>query len=280
MFSNTSTNLSIGLPDGRHIRNATYELLRKANLNIPIYGDTEGRKYKTELTLPSGKICDIIIDKPRDLLYSLALGEVDIIITGSDYVDDFCLFHSRQSKSVFSLGCGLIESAHLELNHLGYSGTKLGFMIKKDSPFNNLDELILNQGKIICYTEFPMIASQYLSRLSSYQSRFGHALPSIVSNFSIIEDNPNVIIIYSHGATESKATVDNKILIFELRLSGKTSEINRLKLLYDTGDPIFNLIYERRDSTNKDKIKEFVTLIETTIKKYPNLYTISKSNFL
>lgn len=276
MFSNVNTNLSIGLPDGRHIRDATYNLLRRANLNIPVYGDIEERKYKTELALPSGEICNIIIDKPRDLLYSLVLGKVDIIITGSDYLDDFCLFHNRQLKSVFGLGCGLIESAHLGLNHLGYFGTQLGFMIKKDSFFNNLDELILNQEKIICYTEFPMIASKYLSQLSSYQRRFGYALPSIVSNFSIIEENPNVIIIYSHGATESKATVDNKVLIFELRLSGKTSEINKLKLLYDMKDPIFNLIYKRKDSVNNEKIKEFVTLIETTIKKYPDLYIISK----
>ena len=276
MFFNVNTNLLIGLPDGRHIRDDICELLRRANLNIPVYCDNKERKYKTELALPSGEICDIIIDKPRDLLYSLALGKVDIIITGSDYVDDFCLFHNRQSKSVLGLRCGLIESAHLGLNHLGYPGAQLGFMVRKDNPFNDLDELILNQEKIICYTEFPIIASQYLSQLSSYQSRFGHALPSIASNFSIVEDNPDVIIIYSHGATESKATADNKVLIFELRLSGKTSEINELKLLCNKGDPIFNLIYKRRDSMNNEKIKKFVTLIEATIKKYPDLYTISR----
>lgn len=277
MTTNTNVNLLIGLPDGRHIKDATCKILERAKLNIPEYKNIdEKRKYNTKLVLPSGRVCDIAIDKPKDLLYSLALGKTDIIITGSDYVTDFCLFHNNQLKSPFNPNCELIESAHLQLNHLGYFGTQLGFMIKKDNPYNNLDELILNQDQIICYTEFPIIALQYLSQLSSYRNRFGDSLPSIVSNFSITEGNPKATIIYSHGATESKATIDNKIIIFDLRLSGKTSKINKLKILRSMGNPIFNLIYKRKDSKKNDEITEFVELIETAIKKYPDLYTISR----
>src|SRR4030042_3668013 len=112
MNTDTNANLLIGLPDGKHIRDATYKLLKRAKLDIPEYkSNIEERKYKTELILPSNKICDIVIDKPKDLLYSLVLGKTDIIITGSDYVADFYLFHNNQLKSPFNHNCKLIESA-------------------------------------------------------------------------------------------------------------------------------------------------------------------------
>jgi ATP phosphoribosyltransferase len=277
MTINDNKRLLIGLPDGVHIKDATNKLLKKAGLNVSGYKNSSyKRKYNAKLVLPSGKVCDVVIDKPKDLLYSLSLGKIDIIITGSDYVNDFCLFHAKQLKSPFNHGCKLIESAHLQLNHLGYFGTQLGFIVKEDSPYDNLDELISSQDKIICYSEFPIIASQYLSKLASYKYRFGDSLPSITSGFSILESNPKVNIIYSHGATESKAAIDNKALIFDLMLSGKTYKINKLKILRMVGNPIFNVIYKRKDSKKCSEITEFVKLIETTVKNYPDIYNISR----
>ena len=72
MLIKRKKGLLIGLPDGGHIREATYEILRKSGFMIIDYGDTKSRKYTANLTLPSGIISEIIIDKPRDLLYSLA----------------------------------------------------------------------------------------------------------------------------------------------------------------------------------------------------------------
>lgn len=274
---NVQTDFIIGLPSGGHMGDATNKLLEKAGIHASGYTCfSTKRKYKTSFLLPSDNMYEAIIDKPIDLIYSLLLKKTDIIITGSDYVDDFILFHKNNQSSPFYSASKSIVSAHDQLNHLGYFGTQLAFMIRKDSVYDTIDQLISQQKEIICYSEFPLLTSLYLSKRKSYKKRFGNSLPSIVSNLSFTKHNPRVTIIYSHGTTESKGLLDKNILICDLLLSGKTYKANELKIVCRVGHPIFNKIYKRKDSKKKKEIAELVGLLENAITKHSNTYTISK----
>ena len=270
--------LTIGLPDGAHIRKLTFDLLQSGGMNVDGYNpNSPTRKYKTSLVLPSGAECDVIVDKPRDLLTLLAMP--DLIITGEDYLQDYGLFfHNAPDKHPIR-NYPFPESAHIDLRHLGYFGTQLFFMLEKSSPYNSLEQLIIERDNVICYTEFPQIAANHIMRSEAYTKKYGYSSPAILSSFSSGGTNKDVQIFYSNGSTESKAANNPDVLILELTLTGKSARDNNLKTLEKVGDKIFTRIYR---SGNPDSIKqrdasaEFVEVLESTVKKHHDSYVVEK----
>ncbi len=271
--------LIIGLPNGRHIRKAIYVLLKQAGFDVLEYAPNfVSRKYQTSVFLPSKSMCTIFIDQPRDLIFGLLSGTCDVIITGQDYVEDYEQFVSQNSSTPF-LGKGdMICSAHIGLQNLGFPGGKFAFMTQKNTSGNTLEQFIALRKKIVCYSEFPMLAMNFLMGTDSYKKKYGSKRPFILSTFSQNGANENAVIIYSHGSTESKAVQNSNALIFDLIITGKTQTENNLRVIEFVGDPICNLLYKRKNlSAAKNKIlKEFVTIVEYAVVKQSNIYTVRK----
>lgn len=265
--------LRIGLPDGKHIREATFDLLESAGILIPEYSCfSKSRSYSAVFYLPSGKKCIAFIDKPQDLFYSILGGKCDLIISGDDYMQDLLLSGFNRKASFFSANC---FSAHKRLDHLGFFGTRLAFMLKETAPYNSLDEIISAKKMLHCFTEFPFIASKAIANLDSYKNRFGTAAPKIISTFGETGKNEKVFIIYSHGATESKAVSFANSVVFDLVRTGRTVEENGIKILSFFGEPVFNKIYSGDQGKQSQAAAEFVNLLEEAVISSPKKYTIS-----
>lgn len=257
------SEITIGLPDGNHLKEAVIKLLKKSKLDIPNYtSTTKSRSYESSLRLPSGMVCRVLIDKPRDLVFSLVEGRSDIILTGSDYVDDFLLY-IKQSKNIPKIWNRYsIVSAHQKHEHLNFHEIRMACLVSKKNPLS-INKMIKN--KIICYTEFPFLASRYFQKLPGYKEKYGVQTPRVLSSFSSSDKNNNLIdIVYSNGATESKLINNSNAVIIDLVRSGRTMRNNNLKLLKYIGKPIFNTLYKRTGlSLHQEKIiKEFVDLLE------------------
>ena len=268
--------LTIGLPDGAHIRKLTFDLLQSGGMNVDGYNpNSPTRKYKTFLVLPSGAECDVIVDKPRDLLTLPVMP--DLIITGEDYLQDYGLFFYNTPNNHPIRNYPFPESGHIDLKHLGYFGTQLFFMIAETSPYNSLEQLLIERKKVICYSEFTRTAAYYIMRSEAYTKRYGYSSPTILSSFSSGGTNKDVQIFYSNGSTESKAANNPDVLILELALTGKSAKDNNLKILDKVGDKIFTCIYRSGNLDSRkqhDTATDFIELLESTVKKHYDIYVV------
>jgi len=119
---------------------------------------------------------------------------------------------------------------------------------------DNLSDYLLkmsNGKKIICASEYPLIANKKISNDKAYRKLFGDKKPVIVTKYGKIGENDMLEIFESDGATESGVNVPFESMrsadfIIETKGSGKTLEDNGLKT------------------------------IETVIETYAGVYTTSK----
>lgn len=262
--------ITIGLPDGAHLRKLICELFERAHIRVERYFSNDFlRKYSSVLVLPSGNKILVLIDKPRDLVYSLIEGRCDAIITGSDYVEDFLLFLESHKDAPENWRERKIVSGHKRRPHLNFSGLRMSVIVSDENNSTDINELIKNKDTV-CYTEFPFIAAKYLQSLPGYKDKYGSTLPRIWSTFSGSGGDPTIDIIFSSGATESKILADTQNIAVDLVHTGETVRENGLRVIDSIGAPVFNTLYVRSDVIDEKTklLSEFVDLVEENVEGY------------
>ncbi len=223
-------------PDG-HLEAKTMELLKKAGFDIKI----SERNYK-----PTIDDKDIMLKRlrPQDFPFLLALGKGDIGICGYDILTEFKTTYKDLADNV------------VELMDLKLGGTQLVAAISEEVIPNvkTIDDFAKyakerskNKDDVVIVSEYPAIASEYLSR---------HNIKAIVRRPA--------------GKTEAwLIPPDNEgDMIIETTETGTTLKANRC-IIIDTLLESTAHIVANRDSLNsekKERIMEIIDLIKGAIR--------------
>ncbi len=223
-------------PDG-HLEAKTMELLKKAGFDIKI----SERNYK-----PTIDDKDIMLKRlrPQDFPFLLALGKGDIGICGYDILTEFKTTYKDLADNI------------VELMDLKLGGTQLVAAISEEVIPNvkTIDDFAKyakerskNKDDVVIVSEYPAIASEYLSR---------HNIKAIVRRPA--------------GKTEAwLIPPDNEgDMIIETTETGTTLKANRC-IIIDTLLESTAHIVANRDSLNsekKERIMEIIDLIKGAIR--------------
>ena len=265
--------LRIGLPYGKHIRKEVYATLKTTGIDVPDYLTVEQhRRYSFKHTLPSGGSILFFVDNPRDLIYRLAENLCDAVITGSDYVRDWKIFQKAQTH-LPKKWQELTVHKFLKFENITACTGRLNFLVHESCGIPTLDEFFYQTQNPVCFTEFPYLASRKIQKSRGYTSKYHSVLPQLLATFFSTHGTYGVQfpIIYSHGLTESKAITNKNVIIYDIMCSGKTSNLNNLKSIYQDHELIyvglFGINKTNPDNNTARLLTEFTQLLKAGITK-------------
>lgn len=176
-------------------RASTEEMLQGAGYTVTGYS-LGSRNYR-----PKIDGFDCFVDRPQNMPRKIIAGLYDAGILGKDIAEEWKL-------AGFPLDCyGL----------LGYGKVKI--VAASDKPL----EQILSSHEILCETEYPYLAREWLGRVTG-------KMPSIESKFGRIPGDNGYVIMESLGATEVSIS-QGADLIVETIQSGRTLKENGLSVI-------------------------------------------------
>ncbi len=258
-------------PDG-HLEAKTMELLKKAGFDIKI----SERNYK-----PTIDDKDIMLKRlrPQDFPFLLALGKGDIGICGYDILTEFKTTYKDLAENV------------VELMDLKLGGTQLVAAISEEVIPNvkTIDDFAKyakerskNKDDVVIVSEYPAIASEYLSR---------HNIKAIVRRpagkteaWLIPPDNEGDMVIET---TETGTTLKaNRCIIIDTLLESTARiVVNRESLNSEKNEKIMEIIDLIKGAMSaENQVNAYMNVLEpknlenvmSIIKKYSSNPTISR----
>jgi len=258
-------------PDG-HLEAKTMELLKKAGFDIKI----SERNYK-----PTIDDKDIMLKRlrPQDFPFLLALGKGDIGICGYDILTEFKTTYKDLADNV------------VELMDLKLGGTQLVAAISEEVIPNvkTIDDFAKyakerskNKDDVVIVSEYPAIASEYLSR---------HNIKAIVRRpagkteaWLIPPDNEGDMVIET---TETGTTLKaNRCIIIDTLLESTARiVVNRESLNSEKNEKIMEIIDLIKGAMSaENQVNAYMNVLEpknlenvmSIIKKYSSNPTISR----
>lgn len=177
--------LSIAVPKGS-LEKGVFSLFEKAEL--PIQRKDE-RDYK--VTIDDPRISEVILIRPPEIAQFVAQGDIDLGITGQDWIEE--------------TGSDVREVADLNFSKVGWNKVKIVLATNEENPVTRPVEI---KSKSTVVTEYQNLTRRYLNKFGKFDSR----------------------IFPSYGATEAKVPRFYDYLV-DVTETGKTLKANGIKIL-------------------------------------------------
>lgn len=214
----------LGLPKGslnRVERANTHQLFIRAGYDIHGYlpGNEEGDKL---LIANDPEILPFLI-RPQNAATELKIGFLDAVISGEDWMEELSAYDFGIKK----------------VGDLKYGQASLVVAVSKNTPYSNLDELLLKffrlKRPLILFTEYIYLAQKTFTGNKTYQRLYRNKLPKyFIRNISGGE-NEWVKIFHSDGLTEAYI-MKGADVVLELRRTGTTMDKYGLKPIHHVLD--------------------------------------------
>ena len=143
-----SGQIKLALPKGRFVI-PTAELLKEAGLGLNDYGG-ETRRYRLKSTIPFHILAKVFQEK--DIPVEVAIGNYDLGICGSDWVEELLVRYSASDL--------------VKISGLNYGEGSIYAGASCQRKWSNLDELLARQDSIIrVVSEYPNLAEAFALNL-------------------------------------------------------------------------------------------------------------------
>jgi ATP phosphoribosyltransferase len=200
----------------------------------------------------------IKILRPQEIPTLVEQGFYDLGITGRDWVNE-------------------AEADVKEILDLKYGSVKI-VIAGPVSTGKSVDEIIADftrsEKRLRISTEYPKLASKYISALPSYIKLYGERKPKIYTPWWVIGENEMVSIYLSFGATEAKPP-EEADLVVDVTETGTTLQENGLQILDVIMKSNAVLIANRKslsDPVKKEKILDVLAMFRGVVEAHNRLH--------
>ncbi|MGC8558400.1 MAG: ATP phosphoribosyltransferase [Nitrososphaeria archaeon] len=242
--------LKFAIPKGS-LERATTEMFNATTMDIRF----SERGYRPYVGDPE---IYIKILRPQEIPTLVEQGFYDLGITGRDWVNE-------------------AEADVKEILDLKYGSVKI-VIAGPVSTGKSVDDIIAdfaNDGKKLrISTEYPKLASKYISALPSYIKLYGKRKPKIYTPWWVIGENEMVSIYLSFGATEAKPP-EEADLVVDVTETGTTLQENGLQILDVIMKSNAVLIANKKslsDPVKKEKILDVLAMFRGVVEAHNRLH--------
>ncbi len=240
----------MAVPTGSLLERARTDLLlAEAGLNIKgYYPGMKDFKLST-------KSYDVepVPQRPQEMPEDLFDGKYDLAICASDCVENLRLAGKKVIK----------------LADLDYGDSRLVYLVKEGTNANSINDFLRNREcqRTEFSVEFVNLTYYNLLRNKVYRKLYGRMLPTKIWEGKSVDkkSNPDVIIKYSYGSTESKIVNGLVDCIGDVVSSGETMEKNRLKIIGNIFKRSVAGLYANENSLKDEELRSKIRTIEKSL---------------
>ncbi len=233
----------MAIPKGS-LEKATAEMFSATTMDVRF----SERSYRPYVSDPE---IYIKVLRPQEIPTLVEQGFYDLGISGRDWITET----GANVKELLDLRYGSVKIVVAGPVSLGNST-------------NEIVESFAKSGKKLrISTEYPNLASKYISSLPSYGKIYGKAMPKIYTPWFSSGENEMVSIFLSFGATEAKPP-EEADLVVDVTETGTTLQENGLKIMDIIMKSNAVLVANRKslnDTAKREKMLDILALLRGTV---------------
>ncbi|MEM3497998.1 MAG: ATP phosphoribosyltransferase, partial [Conexivisphaerales archaeon] len=235
--------VKLAIPKGS-LERATIEMLSASTMDIRF----NERSYRPYISDPE---IYIKILRPQEIPTLVEQGFYDLGISGRDWINET----GADVKELLDLQYGSVK---IVIAGPATTGKSVNAIV---------EDFVKNGKRLRISTEYPNIASRYISSLPSYRKIFGKKMPKIYTPWWSVGENDMVSIFLSFGATEAKPP-EEADLVVDVTETGTTLQENGLAILDDIMKSNAVLIANKNsinDVSKEEKILDILALLRGVV---------------
>jgi ATP phosphoribosyltransferase len=226
------------------LERATIEMLSATTMDIKF----NERSYRPYISDPE---IYIKILRPQEIPTLVEQGFYDLGISGRDWINET----GADVKELLDLKYGSVKIVIAGPASMG------------KTPGAIVEDFAKGRKRLRISTEYPKLASRYISSLPEYRKIYGEKQPKIYTPWWNVGENDMVSIFLSFGATEAKPP-EEADLVVDVTETGTTLQENGLAILDEILKSNAVLIANRKsvsDPSKKEKILDVLALLRGVV---------------
>ncbi|MGC8661089.1 MAG: ATP phosphoribosyltransferase [Nitrososphaeria archaeon] len=233
----------MAIPKGS-LERATIEMLSATMMDIRF----NERSYRPYVSDPE---ISIKILRPQEIPTLVEQGFYDLGISGRDWINET----GADVRELLDLKYGSVKIVIAGPASTGESADAI------------VENFASNGKRLRISTEYPNLASRYISSLPNYRKVYGKKNPKIYTPWWSVGENDMVSIFLSFGATEAKPP-EEADLVVDVTETGTTLQENGLRILDEVMKSNAVLIANRKsvnDASKREKILDILALLRGVV---------------